>query len=49
MELKGFEEQSGATREAGIQHGAIQDRVTWTDRRQADADGTRHHAASPSC
>ncbi|MGQ0581197.1 MAG: FAD-dependent oxidoreductase [Reyranella sp.] len=38
MELKGFEELKGATRESGVQHGAIQNRVTWTDRRQADAD-----------
>jgi putative flavoprotein involved in K+ transport len=37
MELKGFEELKGATRESGVQHGAIQNRVTWTDRRQADA------------
>lgn len=37
MELKGFEELRGATRESGVQHGAIQNRVTWTDRRRADA------------
>jgi len=36
-ELKGFEEKSGPSREAGVQHGAMQGRVTWTDRRQADA------------
>jgi putative flavoprotein involved in K+ transport len=38
MELKGFEEKSGPSRESGVQHGAIQNRVTWTDRRQADAN-----------
>ena len=38
MELKGFEELKGATRESGVQHGAIQNRITWTDRRQADAN-----------
>ncbi len=37
MELKGFEEKKGPTREQGTQHGAFRDRVTWTDRRKADA------------
>jgi putative flavoprotein involved in K+ transport len=37
MELKGFEELRGETRETGVQHGAIQNRVTWTDRRHSDA------------
>ena len=37
MELKGFEEKSGPSREAGVQHGATPNRVTWTDRRQANA------------
>ncbi|MDI1285121.1 MAG: NAD(P)/FAD-dependent oxidoreductase [Reyranella sp.] len=37
MELKGFEEKSGESRESGVQHGAIRNRVTWTDRRHADA------------
>ena len=37
MELKGFEERSGETRETGVQHGAIPNRITWTDRRRADA------------
>ena len=36
-ELKGFEEKAGPTREAGVRHGAIRGRVTWTDRRRADA------------
>jgi len=36
-ELKGFEEKRGSSREIGTEHGAIQNRVTWTDRRQADA------------
>ncbi len=38
MELKGFEEKAGPTREAGTEHGAVRNRVTWTDRRQADAE-----------
>jgi putative flavoprotein involved in K+ transport len=38
MELKGFEEKAGPTREAGTEHGALRNRVTWTDRRAADAD-----------
>ena len=37
LELKGFEEKKGPTREHGTQHGAFRDRVTWTDRRNADA------------
>jgi putative flavoprotein involved in K+ transport len=36
-ELKGFEERTGLTREMGTEHGAVRDRVTWTDRRKADA------------
>lgn len=35
-ELKGFEEKAGPTRPFGTEHGAIRDRVTWTDRREAD-------------
>ena len=37
LELKGFEEKKGPSREHGTQHGAFKDRVTWTDRRKADA------------
>lgn len=37
MELKGFEEKKGPAREHGTQHGAFKGRVTWTDRRNADA------------
>ena len=37
MELKGFEEKQGETRESGVQHGAIQNRRTWTDRRNEEA------------
>lgn len=37
-ELKGFEEKAGPSREYGTEHGAFRNRVTWTDRRQADAD-----------
>ncbi len=36
-ELRGFEEKAGPSREAGTEHGAFRNRVTWTDRRQADA------------
>lgn len=37
MELKGFEEKSGRQRELGVEHGAIRNRRTWTDRRNSDA------------
>jgi putative flavoprotein involved in K+ transport len=36
-ELKGFEEKAGATRDNGTTHGAFKNRVTWSDRREADA------------
>ncbi len=41
-ELKGFEERSGPTRESGVEHGAIKNRVTWTARRRADAAELGH-------
>jgi putative flavoprotein involved in K+ transport len=37
-ELKGFEEKAGAARPLGTQHGAFKNRVTWSDRRKADAE-----------
>jgi putative flavoprotein involved in K+ transport len=37
-ELKGFEERTGLTREMGTEHGAVRNRVTWTDQRKADAE-----------
>ncbi len=48
MELKGFEEASGATREQGVEHGAIRDRVTWTDRRDERRE-TFGRAVQPFC
>ncbi|MSP87986.1 MAG: NAD(P)/FAD-dependent oxidoreductase [Alphaproteobacteria bacterium] len=35
-ELKGFEERSGETREAGTEHGAFKNRVTWQQRRKIE-------------
>lgn len=35
-ELKGHEEKRGSTREKGIVHGAIRDRTTWLEERQAE-------------
>ena len=35
-ELKGFEETSGARREAGIEHGAIPGRLSWLEKKQRD-------------
>ncbi|MBS0538149.1 MAG: NAD(P)/FAD-dependent oxidoreductase, partial [Proteobacteria bacterium] len=37
-ELKGFEEKAGPRREAGTQHGAFPNRVTWSDRRRENAE-----------
>jgi len=45
-ELKGHEERRGATREAGIVHGARRDRVTWSEARAREA-GTLGHAEQP--
>lgn len=36
-DLKGFEEKLGSLRDLGVEHGAIKDRVTWTDSRARDA------------
>ncbi|CAN5692065.1 NAD(P)/FAD-dependent oxidoreductase [soil metagenome] len=36
MELKGFEEKAGPTRELGVHHGAVRNLRTWTDERRAD-------------
>ncbi len=44
-ELVGFEEKSGPTREAGVEHGARRGRVTWGDQRARDAEA----AANPYC
>ena len=38
-ELKGHEENQGATRPKGVEHGARKDRVTWKERRAAEVDG----------
>ena len=38
-ELKGHEENQGATRPRGVEHGARKDRVTWRERRTADLEG----------
>jgi putative flavoprotein involved in K+ transport len=35
QELKGFEEKAGRTREPGIEHGVINERQTWLERKQA--------------
>jgi putative flavoprotein involved in K+ transport len=44
-ELVGFEEKSGPTREAGVEHGARRGRITWADQRALDAAA----AADPYC
>ncbi len=36
VELKGHEEKKGPTRSKGVNHGAIKDRLTWTERRQKE-------------
>ena len=36
-ELKGFEEKTGERRDMGVQHGAIQGRETWADRRARES------------
>ena len=36
VELKGFEEKRGPTREKGVVHGAFKDRQTWLERKQQE-------------
>ncbi|RZT92481.1 NAD(P)/FAD-dependent oxidoreductase [Rivibacter subsaxonicus] len=38
VELKGFEEPRGAARPKGVEHGALQDRKNWAERRAEHAD-----------
>ena len=38
-ELKGHEENQGASRPKGVEHGARRDRVTWRERRAAEIEG----------
>ena len=38
VELKGFEEKKGTTRFKGIEHGAIQDRKNWLERKKHEED-----------
>jgi putative flavoprotein involved in K+ transport len=38
-ELKGHEENQGANRPKGVEHGARKDRVTWRERRAAEVEG----------
>ncbi len=37
QELKGFEEKSGRTRERGLEHGVVPDRLSWLERREIEA------------
>ncbi len=37
VELKGHEEKKGQTREMGVEHGALQDRKSWKERREEEA------------
>ncbi len=36
LELKGFEERKGPTRDKGVVHGAFHDRTTWLERREKE-------------
>ncbi len=37
-ELKGFEENQGASRPRGVVHGAVEDRLSWAERRELEAE-----------
>ena len=37
-ELKGFEERKGATRPSGVAHGTVENRTTWLEDRQSEAE-----------
>ncbi|MEM7226277.1 MAG: NAD(P)/FAD-dependent oxidoreductase [Pseudomonadota bacterium] len=48
VELKGFEEHKGRTRDQGVAHGALKDRKTWLERRQEE-DATLGYETQPYC
>jgi putative flavoprotein involved in K+ transport len=47
-ELKGFEEQSGPSRELGLEHGVKRERLSWLERKQQD-EAALGHARQPYC
>ena len=47
-ELRGFEERRGPTRDPGVQHGAIRDRLSWAERKAED-EATLGFARQPYC
>ena len=47
-ELKGFEEQRGATRPRGVEHGAFQDRKNWQQRKD-QAEAELGYSTQPYC
>lgn len=47
-ELKGFEEQRGATRAAGAQHGVVRNRKTWLEQK-AQEEAELGYATQPYC
>jgi putative flavoprotein involved in K+ transport len=46
VELKGFEEKKGATRERGVEHGAFQNRKNWVERK-ADEEAELGYTKQP--
>ena len=47
-ELKGFEEQKGAVRPKGVEHGAFKDRKNWLERKQEE-EAELGHSRQPYC
>jgi putative flavoprotein involved in K+ transport len=48
IELKGFEEQRGPTRERGVEHGVVPDRKNWLERK-AQAEAELGYTTQPYC
>jgi putative flavoprotein involved in K+ transport len=48
VELKGYEEKRGPTREKGVQHGAIKNRTSWLEQKQQQ-EAELGYATQPYC
>jgi putative flavoprotein involved in K+ transport len=48
IELKGFEEKRGRTREKGVQHGVVKGRETWSERKARD-ESELGYSRQPYC
>ncbi|MGH7756542.1 MAG: NAD(P)-binding domain-containing protein, partial [Vulcanimicrobiaceae bacterium] len=47
-ELKGYEERTGGRRDKGVQHGVVEDRMSWLERKKKD-EAELGHTKEPYC